>query len=565
MGDHVDRLPDFLIIGTMKGGTTVLHEFINEHEQVAKAEKKEIHYFSLHSDEDVQWYKQHFPCADGKLVGEASPTYFDMVNSGAIPKNIKKLLPGVKLILIVRDPVERAISHFSHLCRVNKIPVLVDMDVNDFFGRSFSVAHRQTGIIDYYLSLVLSFSTYFRKYQYYLNVFDKDQLLVLSNEELLRDPQTIMKRVFEFLGLSPFKSKSFEQFKYSTGPAKRSISAENLRRLREYLYPDYASFCKATGLRFSPSGTIENDTPDVMEGLDGWLFLSGGPNNPMDYYTGKKVFDDSLVAAWHALLKTRYTRLQRSGIQYLHLFVPNKLTLYPEFTTVDINCAAGTPIRAFMRSMKKVADSPYSACILDPTPYLSKQKLKYDLFYKTDTHWNAYGCYCAYQLICSALGVKQNTSLLTRNFSEGPCLFDLGGKMNPPRKETIRNFHFIKDSVRVFANELVIYKEKNRLENEGGLHVGSNVVYRNDKAENEQKVVLFGDSFSEYRTSLLTGMLAETFSELHFVWSSAVDYDYIETHKPDIVITQLVERFMPIVPADQLNLNRYVKQKMSAV
>jgi alginate O-acetyltransferase complex protein AlgJ len=559
----MDSLPDFLIIGTMKGGTTVLHDFINEHELVVPAEKKEIHYFSLYSDEEVEWYKKHFPKIEGKLVGDASPSYFDMANSIAIPKNIKKLLPGVKLILIVRNPVERAISHFSHLCRVNKIPILANMDVNEFFGRSFLDALRQTSTIDYYLSLVLSFSTYSRKYKNYLNVFDKEQLLVIKNEDLLRDPQNVMKRVFEFLELSPIKSKSFEQFKYSTGPSKKNLSEVNVRRLEEYLYPDYEVFCEDSGLNFLPVTTPEAGHPDVMEGLNGWLFLAGGVNNPLDYYTGRKVFGDSLVKSWHRLLRNRYTRLEKKGIEYLHLFVPNKLTLYPELSTIALSHFDGSPIRVFMSSIHNSDDSPYLKSILNSTPYLSKQKMKHKLFYKTDTHWNAFGCFSAYQLVCSKLGAKPNVDLLTRSFSEGPCIFDLGGKMTPPRKEKIRTFKFLEDSIRVYANYLVAYKENNGLENDGGLHVGSNVIFKNDKAENRKTVVLFGDSFSEYRTSLLTGMLAETFSELHFVWSASIDYEYIDANKPDIVITQIVERFMPVVPADRFSLNEYVKQKVS--
>lgn len=550
----------------MKSGTTVLYEFINEHESVTPATMKEIHYFTLHQDKGVEWYKQHFPVNNELLVGEASPTYFDIAKDRTIPKNIQKLIPDVKLILIVRDPVDRAISHFSHLCRINKIKELADMDINDFFGRSFSEAFLQTNEIDRLLAQVLSFSNYYQKYLNYISVFEKGQLLVLSNEELLKHPQSVMKRVFSFLGLNPIESSLFEKFKYSTGDKKRAINEKNISRLKEYLYPDYKAFCSATGLTCNVKAppTPQQD-PDVMEGSNGWLFLVGGSNNLLKYYTGQMTLDKSMIQSWHRLLQNRYRKLSERRIDFVHVVVPNKLTLYPEFTTIDLPCFSGHPMKAFMSGIEDFDGTQYLSNVIDPISFLKKQKEHYQLFYKTDSHWTALGCFCVYQLICAKLDAKQNQSLLSRDYSEGNCTFDLGGKLAPQRKEKARFYNFIKDAVRVYENEIVAYKEKNNLENDGGLHVGSNVIYTNSKAENQKVVVLFGDSFSEYRPHLLTGMLAETFSEVHFVWSSSIDYKYVDTVNPDIVITQTVERFMPSVPSDNFSLEKYVKRKLANV
>ena len=110
---------------------------------------------------------------------------------------------------------------------------------------------------------------------------------------------------------------------------------------------------------------------------------------------------------------------------------------------------------------------------------------------------------------------------------------------------------------------MVRFKENNQLVNEAQLHVGSHVVYKND-AEHvaQKKVVLFGDSFSEYRPHLLTGMLAETVSELHFIWNSRLDYEYIDFIKPDIVISEQAERFMVQVPVDDLCIQTFSNAKL---
>src|SRR6266700_6115485 len=109
------RLPHFIIVGTMKGGTTSLYDFITLHPDIERAKVKEIHYFSLNYHKGHQWYLDHFNSGPDKITGEASPTYFDAANMSLIPNLIKSFNPRVKILLIVRDPIERAISHYNHL------------------------------------------------------------------------------------------------------------------------------------------------------------------------------------------------------------------------------------------------------------------------------------------------------------------------------------------------------------------------------------------------------------------------------------------------------------------
>jgi hypothetical protein len=112
---------------------------------------------------------------------------------------------------------------------------------------------------------------------------------------------------------------------------------------------------------------------------------------------------------------------------------------------------------------------------------------------------------------------------------------------------------------RVAVNPIVAYKERHALTNDAGLHRGSNVVFVNDSAGvHPARIVLFGDSFSEYRPHLLMGMLAETFREIHFIWSLGIDWTYVRRFEPDFVITEATERFMHFVPADDFDLDAHV-------
>jgi alginate O-acetyltransferase complex protein AlgJ len=94
------------------------------------------------------------------------------------------------------------------------------------------------------------------------------------------------------------------------------------------------------------------------------------------------------------------------------------------------------------------------------------------------------------------------------------------------------------------------------------VHVGSHVRYRNDAAiAANKKILIFGDSYSSQRMDALTGMLAETARNVEFVWSSNLDWAYIKRARPDIVIYELAERFMTIVPSDRLSLRLTVARQ----
>ena len=318
-------------------------------------------------------------------------------------------------------------------------------------------------------------------------------------------------------------------------------------------------------LNLNPLFTREAILDDVLVGTDGWLFLKKGSNSLISYYQEPNKFDTNLVNAWCNLLRNRYNLLKRGkGIEYFHLFVPNKLTVYPEYSGIELNHFKGHPVCVLMKSFakEKKSSAALRECVINPLSFYQQKKKEYLLYWKTDTHWTFWGCYWAYALLCEKIGIPPNHDLMLRNFGEANLILDLGGKIVPPVKEKARFYHTIQDSKRIYANKLVKYKENNNLENDIGLHIGSHVIYENHKVPNARKVILFGDSFSEYRPHLLTGLLAETFKEVHFIWSTSIDFSYVWSQQPDIVITEIVERFMPQVPTDNFSLEQYVQDKL---
>ena len=308
-----------------------------------------------------------------------------------------------------------------------------------------------------------------------------------------------------------------------------------------------------------------SDQNDVTEGLDGFIFLTGGSNDVLRYFVDKSYFGPETTDAWMALLVDRADRAAERGIAYLHIAPPEKLTVYQDRYPVPLPLPAGAPGSALAERFSGHPRAETLRCtFLDVTPYfLEQRKAGVPLYWKTDTHWTFEGAYSAYEMICRRVGVEPLASLLSVPDFSGELVLDLGGKMDPPRREIFRSKQLPVNARRVEANILVRYKEDNKLEGEGGLHIGSRVVFRNESASDPRKLVIFGDSFSEYRPLLLTGILAETFAETHFLWAPQIDWAYVDRVGPDILITELAERFMTYVPVGDLDVDALASEKVA--
>lgn len=567
------KLPSIFIVGTMKGGTTALYDHMCTHPKIVGGAAKEIHYFSLFPDRGADWYAEQFAqVPEDCLTIDASPTYFDMCFGRGIPAMINAQVPDARVFLIVRDPIARAVSHFYHLKKVIAAPALENISADEFFSRPFEGAIAQATHLDIFLFQVLSFSGYLPKYWTYRSIFGDDRLMVLSNDALRDDPAATMRKAYGHVGLDYHSDDTFGAFRHSNGSSIDHLSGANIRRLADLLYPGYQKLCTATGLQFTPLDStagdagiprpvppvpVENADPTLHAGRDGWLFLTGGNNRPIDLFNAKTTpFTDRTLQAWRKLVLSRDARARELGARYIHLVAPEKLSVYPEYCTL--------PLDPTLRPGNRLREQPDLAdIVLDPVLYYQRYKPETKLYWKTDTHWTYHGCYAAYQLLMARLGLAFDPDLLNRPYNEGPITFDLGGKLDPPCRETARFYRPIRDAVRIHANELVEFQESQKRFSEIELHVGTQVIYRNDvNPVNDKTLVLFGDSFSEYRPSLLTGLLAESFREVHFLWTANLDFDYVEQVRPDFVVTESAERFMNRVPTDDVNFDQFVRDRL---
>jgi len=108
-------------VGAQKAGTSSLYSYMVQHPQVLPAARKEIHYFDRHYDKGLRWYRRHFPLrarlSSERLSGEASPYYLFHPHA---PRRIAETLPDARILMLLRNPANRAISHYFHEARVGR-------------------------------------------------------------------------------------------------------------------------------------------------------------------------------------------------------------------------------------------------------------------------------------------------------------------------------------------------------------------------------------------------------------------------------------------------------------
>jgi hypothetical protein len=203
-------LPDFIIIGAMKSGTSSLFTFLSQHPQLRAATRKEVHFFDggLRPARDnfakgPDWYREHFPLkremARGQKAFEASPLY---IFNPLVPGRIADLLPSVRMIAILRNPTDRAISHYFHEIRKGResLPIMDALRAEE--ERLQPVLEtRDYKSSDYIHCSYKSRGRYREQLDRYLESFDKGQLLILGAERFYADPVSSLQDICRFVGV----------------------------------------------------------------------------------------------------------------------------------------------------------------------------------------------------------------------------------------------------------------------------------------------------------------------------------------------------------------------------
>jgi hypothetical protein len=233
------RLPDFLIVGSQKSGTTSLYSYICGHPNVVRALEKEIRYFGKRRGYSPRWYRAHFPLRGRRppeagpgpvLCGEATPGY---LQDPQAPAQAAALLPEARVLAILRNPVDRAFSHYQHLRRRNR----VDLPFADYAERLGDRPDR-----------------FFRQGLYADGVgrwqaaFGADRVLVIQAEPFFAAPAEGMEPVFHFLGLEPVARDQYKA--HMSGGYSETLDPDLRRRLLDFFSPHNERLYDLLGRRF---------------------------------------------------------------------------------------------------------------------------------------------------------------------------------------------------------------------------------------------------------------------------------------------------------------------------
>ena len=258
-------LPSFLIIGAQKAGTSSLAHYMRQHPQLLRAWRKEAHFFDGGSDflakpgeaasdqflGGERCYRSYFPFAsrvkDGQQCFEATPSY---MFHPLVPQRIVSMLPHVRVIMLLRNPTKRAVSHYFHNARASRDPLplleamvseqdrLLDSlrrhDYSSFEFRNFSYKLR---------------GLYMEQIQRYRQLVPRERMLILDSNKLNAEPLATLRQAFEFVGVDPdFKVRRLEA--RNVGHVKPEADPEVLSHLDAYFKPHNDALRAQLGIDF---------------------------------------------------------------------------------------------------------------------------------------------------------------------------------------------------------------------------------------------------------------------------------------------------------------------------
>lgn len=258
-------MPDFLVLGTHRGGTSAFYHYLTGHPAIGAAMIKELCFFDQNFQKGPLWYRAHFPTERRKrqveaelgqrfLTGEATPSY---LFHPLAPARAAQVLPTAKLIVLLRDPVERAFSHYRRSRQKG-------WESLDFASAITEDERRLADGLEHYplwsahgfaRQAYLARGLYAEQLERWFAHYPREQFLILRSEDFYRDQATVLEQALEFLGVSATglpREQVYDRFDgYLRDTASRegnaTIDSETRSRLRAFFAPHNQRLCDLLG------------------------------------------------------------------------------------------------------------------------------------------------------------------------------------------------------------------------------------------------------------------------------------------------------------------------------
>lgn len=242
-------LPSFIIFGVPKCGTTSLYNYLVSHPLIISATSKEVRFFDNNFEKGIDWYRGNFPShflekyyksvkKKNPITGEASASYFF---HPLAPTRVKKLLPKVKLISLLRNPVERAYSHYFQSVRAsrenNPFDTIIEQQIAErrLFEKEDSIHEDNNFKEIYHPNAYISYSIYIDGLKKWYEIFPKEQILIIKSEDMYENPSETLKKTFQFLEMPELNLKKYKKYNYHGYDKK--INPDTRKKLAEFFQP----------------------------------------------------------------------------------------------------------------------------------------------------------------------------------------------------------------------------------------------------------------------------------------------------------------------------------------
>ena len=244
------KLPEFIIFGCARSGTVALNRYLNQHPDIKMASRKEVHFFNKrsHYKQGQYWYRSFFPIKIFKkksISGEATPDY---IFNPDVPKRIKKMMPHIKLIVVLRNPIDRAYSHYHYMVRTKRENLSFEEAIKLEEERIRDEKERKIFDGDHYRRYsYLERGKYAEQLKNWMNFFPKECILIIKNEDLEKNLEMTLKKNFDFLDVShvtisntqKFNVGKYPQMKEETRLKLISYFKEHNKKLEEFLETEF--------------------------------------------------------------------------------------------------------------------------------------------------------------------------------------------------------------------------------------------------------------------------------------------------------------------------------------
>ena len=221
-GNRAVAAPDFVIIGTQRGGTTSLHAYLSAHPQVETPATKELHFITDCYERGLDWYLGQFPAElpPDTITGEATP--YALFHPLA-PRRVREIAPGARLIALLRNPIDRAYSHYllerSRGDETLEFAAALDAELERLDGEEARLARDPAyASAPHKHASYVARGDYARQLERWLGVVPREQILVIRSEDLYERSAETFAQVAQFLGISPEAPIPFTVHNRTSGP-----------------------------------------------------------------------------------------------------------------------------------------------------------------------------------------------------------------------------------------------------------------------------------------------------------------------------------------------------------